>query len=103
MIFGNAVTTTVWSSAVRKTAPHAARIASNVVLRCRLRRCRILILSQRLPCFVPYGVADGVHDGVDVAFNDASIVTCSPNFERVKVRTVLSVSPAAATPLMIIW
>ena len=50
-----------------------------------------------------YGVADGVNDGVDAGAIGASIVTCLPKFDSVKVRTVLSVSPVAAGPLMIIW
>jgi len=56
-----------------------------------------------LALFRSYGVAVCVSDGVDVAETGATIVTCSPKFESVKVRTVLLVSPAAATPLMIIW
>src|SRR5205814_5174147 len=52
-----------------------------------------------------YGVAVGVKMGGDVgvaAMGGAWMLTCSPKFDSLKVRTVLSVSPCAAIPVITI-
>src|SRR5260370_19005174 len=58
----------------------------------------------RLAAAVYHGVAVGWVTGVaGIGVDGASISICSPKLESVKVRTVLAVSPCAATPFMIIW